>query len=274
MVTITQQEFNLLAKYIHLNFGIFLKPEKKTLVVGRLSNLLMQKKIETFSEYYEHLLHDRTGKAAIELVNRVTTNHTYFLREVKHFQFFQETVLPYLLEKHKLTRELRIWSAGCSSGEEPYTLSMGLADYFYGKPEKWDTRILATDISHEVLRKAYKGIYSKEKIATIPPEWRKRYLTSFDEQYDIFQDSIRKNVIFKHLNLIEPFPFKKKFQVIFCRNVMIYFDEKTRKDLIQKFYDYTEEGGYLFIGMSETLAKENQPYEYIMPSVYRKGGGK
>ena len=274
MFTITHQEYELLAQYIHSHFGIYLKPEKKPLIVGRLATLLTRENCKDFSEYYQFLLNDKTGMASIDLINRMSTNHTYFLREMEHFYYLREHVLPKLEITYQDEMELRIWSAGCSSGEEPYTMSMVLAEYFQGRYTLWDTGILATDISYDVLKTAYKGIYSKEKTMNIPIEWKNKYLKSYDDTHDIFQDKIRNNVIYKRLNLMDrSFPFKKKFQVIFCRNVMIYFDKETKRELVQKFYDLTEDGGYLFIGMSESLTGIHDAYQYIMPSVYQKKGG-
>jgi chemotaxis protein methyltransferase CheR len=270
MITITENEFTKFANYIKFNYGINLKKEKQALVTGRLHNVLVQNKFKNFSEYYDYILSDKTGKAEIALINKITTNHTFFMREAEHFYYFKDEVLPYLSNTVD-ERDLRIWSAGCSSGEEPYTLAM-IIDEFFGKEKIWwDTKVLATDISTKVLEHAKRGVYSNEKVSTLPSFWRINYLKKFDNDNHIVSGKIKNEVIFRKFNLIdEVFPFRKKFHVIFCRNVMIYFDARAKRDLINKFYDLTEYGGYLFVGHSESLNREETRYKYIMPAVYRK----
>lgn len=270
MIQITEKEFKQLAEYIQKNFGIQLKNEKQLLVTGRLHNVLIENNFNNFSRYFKYVLTDKTGKAATTLINNITTNHTFFMREADHFNYFRNKVLPYLWGTVK-DRDLRIWSAACSSGEEPYTLAMILND-FIGKEELWwDTKVLATDISDRVLEKAIKGEYSNEEIAALPLHWKTNYFKKVDGENSVLIDKIRNQVIYRRFNLMdEIFPFKKKFHVIFCRNVMIYFDNKTKDELINKFYEYTEQGGYLFIGHSESLNRENARYKYVMPAVYRR----
>ena len=270
MLTITDKEFRELADYIKINYGIHLKEEKQSLITGRLHNVLAQKNFNSFSEYYKYVISDKTGDAVVTLIDKITTNHTFFMREVDHFYYFRDKVLPYLASTVR-EKDLRIWSAGCSSGEEPYTLAM-IIDEFFGKEKMWwDSKVLATDISGKVLGEASKGIYSNEKIATLPSNWKLNYFKKLDNEKSVLIDKIRNEVIYRKLNLMDQvFPFKKKFHVIFCRNVMIYFDNKTKWELINKFYDLTEYGGYLFIGHSESLNREETKYKYIMPAVYRK----
>jgi len=270
MQEITYKEFLKLAEYIRFNYGINLKEEKLSLVTGRLKSELEQKKINSFSDYYNYLISDKTGKAATTLVNKITTNHTFFMREADHFKYFREVVLPYLKLSVK-EKDLRIWSAGCSTGEEPYTLAMIINDFFEKEKIWWDTKILATDISEKVLGEAKKGVYSDEDIAIVPNQWKQKYFKNINNNQFSISEKIRNEVIFRRFNLMqEPFPFKKKFHVIFCRNVMIYFDNKTKWELSNKFYDLTEYGGYLFIGHSESLPRGEVKYKYVMPAVYRK----
>jgi chemotaxis protein methyltransferase CheR len=270
LITITNIEFRQLATYIHTNYGINLKDEKQNLVAGRLQKILIQNGFNNFSEYYKYILSDRTGNAVNTLINKITTNHTFFMRESAHFFFFRDKVLPYLINVVK-DKDLRVWSAGCSSGEEPYTLAM-LIDEFFGKEKiKWDTKILATDISSNVLEEATKGIYSNEEIAMLPSHWKYNYFKKIDNSNSIIDDRIQNEVIFRKFNLMEhKFPFRRKFHVIFCRNVMIYFDSQTKRDLVNKYYDSMEYGAYLFIGNSETISRDESKFKYIMPSVYRK----
>lgn len=192
------------------------------------------------------------------------------MRESTHFHYFKDVVLPYL-EKTVTNRDLRIWCAACSSGEEAYTLAMIIDEYFGFNKLGWDTKILATDISNGILSIAQNGIYSKDKTKNLPEHWIKKYFKEYDSQHYIISEKIRNEVIFRNINLVDTdYPFKKKMHVIFCRNVMIYFENETRDRLAEHFYDITEPGGFLFIGHSEVLNRKKMRYKYVMPAVYRK----
>lgn len=270
MITITDKEFQQLAAYIKLNYGISLKEEKKALVTGRFQNVLVANKFNDFSEYYAYILADKTGEAISTLINKITTNHTFFMREADHFYYFKDHILP-VLANTVTHKDLRIWSAGCSSGEEPYTLAMLLDEYFGKDKFWWDSKVLATDISSKVLTEAAKGVYQNEEVSTLPADLKLSYFTRYDADNYMITEKIRNEVIFRRFNLMEKtFPFKKKFHVIFCRNVMIYFDNETKKNLVDRFYDSLEYGGYLFIGHSESLNREETKLRYIMPAIYRK----
>lgn len=269
-MTITEKEFRKFADYIKANYGIHLKEEKKSILIGRHNNVLAQLNMNNFSEYYDYIVSDKSGKAVVTLIDRITTNHTFFMREANHFNYFRGKVLPYL-ESNVRDKDLCILSAGCSSGEERYTLAMIIDEYFGKEKTWWDSKILATDISSKVLEKAARGIYRSDEVSVLPSSWKLNYLRKLDGDNYAFTDKIRNEVIFRKFNLIEKnFPFKKKFHVIFCRNVMIYFDEKTKRELVNKFYEHMEYGGYLFIGHSESLNRETSRFKYIMPAVYRK----
>ncbi|XEC96378.1 protein-glutamate O-methyltransferase CheR [Paenibacillus tarimensis] len=268
---ITREEFNRLSGFIERYFGIHLSDKKRELIVGRLHQVLSRKGFSTFSEYYEYIIRDRSGAAVAELVDKISTNHTFFMREADHFRFFGQTVLPELAASVS-SKDLRIWSAGCSSGEEPYTLAMIISDFFGESKPMWDTKILATDLSGAVLRKAESGIYSNEQLEVLPGHWKKRYLRKLDAETSIVADKIRQEVIFRRFNLMETvFPFKKPLHVIFCRNVMIYFEHAVKMALLRKFYDHLAPGGYLFIGHSESFPRDQLKLNYVMPAVYRKG---
>jgi chemotaxis protein methyltransferase CheR len=270
MVTITDKEFTQLAEYIKNNYGIHLKKEKKTLVTGRLHSVLLENNCRNFTEYFVFLQADKTGKAVTKLLNKITTNHTFFMREADHFNYFRDKILPYL-EKTVRDKDLRVWSAGCSSGEEPATLAMIINDYFGKEKMWWDTKVLATDISDRVLGQAKTGQYYNEQLVSLPMNWKANYFKKINNEKSILIDKIRNEIIYRKFNLMDDtFPFKKKFHVIFCRNVMIYFDSKTKADLVNKFYELTEPGGYLFIGHSESLNREQTRYRYVLPAVYRK----
>jgi len=269
MVTITKKEFDQLAKYIKDNCGVCLKDEKQALLVGRLQNVLISKNFDNFTDYYNYIIADKTGEALSTLLDKITTNHTFFMREPDHFYYFRDKVLPYLANVAQ-DHDLRIWCAACSSGEESYTLAMIIDEYFKGKKSLWNTKVLATDISTKVLDIAGKGIYSSERIAPLPPYWRLNYFDKIDSENSMVVDKIKNEVIYRRFNIMDPFPFKKKFHVIFCRNIMIYFDTPTKIKLVEKLYNMTEPGGYLFIGHSESLNRETTKYKYIMPAIYRK----
>jgi len=269
VLNITYKEFKLLAEYIEKNYGIHLRDEKQSLVAGRLHNVLSQMGFTSFKDYYDYLINDKSGQAGIVLVNKITTNHTYFMREVDHFYYFRDKVLPYLVGTVK-DKDLRIWSAACSTGEEPYTLAM-IVDEFLDKDKMfWDSKILATDISNNVLEIAGKGIYNNEKIQPLPIQWKTKYFKRYDDEYWIVDERIKAEIIFRKFNLMDMLPFKKKFHVIFCRNVMIYFDQKTKEALINRLYDALDYGGYLFIGHSESINRESSRFKYVCPAVYRK----
>jgi chemotaxis protein methyltransferase CheR len=270
MITITDKEFAQLSNYIKANYGIYLKKEKTTLLAGRLQNVLQQAGFYNFSDYFQYLVSDKSGNALTTFVDKITTNHTFFMREADHFYFFRDQVLPYLAESVK-DKDLHIWCAASSTGEESYTLAMIIDEFFGNEKLFWDTKILATDISEQVLEIAKKGIYSKERIAPLPAVWKSKYFVKHDTDNFILSDRIKNEVIYRKFNLVDSvLPFKKKFHTIFCRNVMIYFDQETKSKLIDRFYDQMEYGGYLFLGHSESLNRDMTRFKYIKPSVYRK----
>ncbi|MDR1913568.1 MAG: protein-glutamate O-methyltransferase CheR [Clostridiales bacterium] len=271
MKNITDSEFERIRVYVKENFGISLSSEKKSLIYSRLHNVIRERDFESFTEYFDYLMRDRTGEAVSEFIDKVTTNHTYFMREADHFDYFRETVLPYIVQKYKGTKELRLWCAGCSSGEESYTLQMIINDYFRLKSETWSTNQMATDISSQILSKAKEGVYEEQKLNVLPKHWLKEYFVKDSPGNLRVSDTIKSQINYQKYNLMDPkVPFYRLMQIIFCRNVMIYFDPATRERLVSKFYNSTEPGGYLFIGHSESLNHINTQYKYIKPAVYRK----
>jgi chemotaxis protein methyltransferase CheR len=269
MIEITQPEFHTLINYIKGNYGIDLI-KKKNLIEGRLSNVIVDKGFNSFGEYLKSIHEDKSGSEAIFLIDKLTTNHTYFMRESMHYEYLENNFLPYAKENIK-DKDLRIWSAGCSSGEEAYTTAMIIQEFFGSEIGKWDTKILATDISASSLKAGKEGIYSELDVKKLPEKWRWKYFKQISPTQYALDQKIKNEVIFRSFNLMnKTFPFKKKFHLIFCRNVMIYFDRDTKNELIEKFYEHTEHGGYLFIGHSESIPKHETRYKYIMPAVYRK----
>jgi len=271
MKGITDEEFRQLSDYVRENYGLNLPPEKRSLLVGRLQNILLQNGFESFSEYYQYLLEDKTGEGVKTLLNKLTTNYTFFLREPEHFNYLRQKILPTLKAACAREKDLRIWCAGCATGEEAYTIAMFLDEYFGLDKNEWDTKILAVDISTKSLETAIKGIYFTEQLANLPESWLRKYFRKIDQEKSIVVDRLRNEIIFRTFNLMnDVFPFKKKFHLIFCRNVMIYFDTATKIKLVEKFYQFTEPGGYLFIGHSESLNREETKYKYILPAIYKK----
>ena len=274
-VRISDAEFQAIRRLVYDNFGINLGEQKKTLVVGRLQKVLRQRGFETFEAYFEWVTTEPTGQGLDELANRISTNHTYFYRENAHFDFFAKTVLPEATARHRQHGDhgLRIWCAGCSSGEEPYTLMMLIKEHFGREFDRRKPLLLATDISATALQAAMSGNYEAERVGQLPPALKNRYFQKTGDGRLRVSDELRQAVVFRRHNLMNAhFPFKRQFDAIFCRNVMIYFDRPTRDTLIAKYHQHTVSGGYLFIGHSETLGRDSQLYQYVMPAVYRKLG--
>ncbi len=266
ITTISDEDFRKLTNFIKSEYGITLQ-EKRQLVTSRLSSLLAEDGCSNFSQFVSQLLKERNPQKIEKVLNRLTTNYTFFMRETEHFDFFSKVILPELIRKYQSRKVLSIWSAGCSSGEEPYNLSMYIKDYLGMQASQWDTRILATDISQKALANAKKGVY--ELPDTLPPAWRKKYFRQVEGNRYAVSPEIRDNVIFQTFNLMNPIKFRLKFDVIFCRNVMIYFDQPTKDALVRRFYDATNPGGYLMISHSENLSKD-APYVTVAPSTFQK----
>lgn len=268
MIRLTDKEFDFIVDFMKSNYGINLI-NKRQLIESRMHNTLVQKNLSSFSEYFEIIKNHDKAEISL-LINKLTTNHTYFMREPQHFNFLKNTVLPYH-EKYNKQHDIRIWSAGCSSGEEAYTTIMTIKDYFGSNSNLWDTTILATDISTNAMGLAQTKIYEEEALKDVPDSWKTRYFKRLGNgDYDL-TPAIRKEVVYRVFNLMDKFVYKKPFDVIFCRNVMIYFDQKTKNELVEKFYDALAPGGYLFIGHSESIQKEASRFKYIQPSIYQKG---
>ena len=267
---IRDEEFQRITVFMKQRYGIDLA-QKKVIVNGRLENYIKRGGWRTFDEFMNAVEQDKTGSQEKMLVNFLTTNHTYFMREFEHFDYFKGVVLPWLKQKEAARKDLRIWCGAASSGEEPYMIAMVLADFFGMERGQWDTKVLATDISTKALQKAIAGIYTAEQMKSIPDHWRKKFFLPLagGAQYQVAPE-LKREVLFRQFNLMDPFPFKRKMHTIFLRNVMIYFDEKTKRELVQKVYDALEPGGYLFIGTTETIDRNSTPFQIIQPSVFRK----
>lgn len=267
---IKENEFEQIVNYVKSNFGINLS-QKKSLVHSRMENYLVSNGYKSFLEFYNYMISDKTGMAASILIDKLSTNHTFFFREIEHFNFLKESILPEIKEKETINRDLRIWSAGCSSGEEAYTIAITVDEFLGDKKHIWDSKILATDISDRALKKAKMAIYDEQQLVNVSKYFKSIYFNKRGPDTYQLKKYIVDEVIFRRFNFMNQlFPFKKKFHCIFCRNVMIYFDEKTKKELVDKLYEATEIGGYLFIGHSEFINKNDTKYKYVSPSIYRK----
>ena len=265
-MTISDADFSRLVRFIQTNYGIDLS-QKRQLITGRLSTAIKQRGYHSFSDFVNHLLQAKDNDEITLLLDKLTTNYTFFMREKEHLDYFCQNIIPDIVRKHQRDKTLAIWSAGCSTGEEPYNITMFLLDYLGTQASQWDTRLLATDISNRAMTAAKKGVY--ELPDTIPQDWKKKYFTPIPGgQYQVTQQ-VRNNVIFQPFNLMDPIKFRRKFDVIFCRNVMIYFDQPTKDALVRRFYDATLPGGYLLISKSENLSA-NAPYRRLAPSTFQK----
>ena len=258
-----------LAGFIKKRYGLNLE-NKKSLVESRLANYAQNMGFDDFKNYIDYVFADKSGYEIANLISFLTTNHTYFMREAEHFAHLSESFLPEA-EKRVKDHDLRIWSAGCSFGNEPYTVAMCLNEYFGSKKLGWDCRILATDISITALMTAKDAIYKEDALTGLPDSWIDKYFVKLTRDSYQVCDRIRNEVVFRYHNLMDPITFKKKFDLIICRNVMIYFDNNTKDKLCKRFYNATEEGGYLYIGHTETI-DENSGYKRVQPAVFRKEG--
>jgi chemotaxis protein methyltransferase CheR len=270
---LTDEEFKLISKLVYDKFGINLGDHKRTMIIARLHKILNTGGFASFKEYYDHVIRDRSGHALLTLVDRISTNHTFFFREHDHFDFFKEVALPEITKtlQQKSKAEIRIWCAGCASGEEPYTLAMVLCEYFGNDFADLDVGILATDISVTALEKAMEGVYPAEKLTGVPSWYRQRYFVPFKNGHLAVRQNLKDMILFRRLNLIrDDYPFKGRFHTIFCRNVMIYFDNTTRQALVERFHRYLEPGGYLIVGHSESIDRSLDLFKRVRPSVYQK----
>jgi chemotaxis protein methyltransferase CheR len=242
------------------------------LVSARLAKLLRELKLKSFQQYYDYLLADRSGEAMTAMIDALTTNHTSFFREADHFEFLRSTILPQIL--HRV--QIDVWSAACSTGEEPYSIAFSLLQHFEQRRERPSIRILATDISTRVLSMARRAAYPEERFSNLPLESLRPYLlrgvANWKGWYRI-KPQVRDLVEFRRLNLMESFSHVGSFPVIFCRNVMIYFDKSTQETLVNRLADHLDPGGYLLIGHSESLNRISHGLRYVQPAIYQKPVG-
>jgi chemotaxis protein methyltransferase CheR len=275
-VNLSKRDFQQLSSFIYNNLGIKMPVGKSTMLTGRLSKRLRALSLSSFSEYCDFLFSpEGQQEETVHLINAITTNKTDFFREPGHFSYLAQTALPTLwaLQDFSRRNSLKIWSAGCSTGEEAYTLAMVLAEVQENQPGfRFD--ILATDISTRVLEIARRAVYPMELIQPVTHQFRKKYLlrgiNKKNPQVRVVPE-LRQRVRFGRLNLMdEDFGLPEKVNIIFCRNVIIYFDKKTQEKLMIKFCRQLNQGGYLFLGHSESLHGYNTPLTQVAPTIYRK----
>ncbi len=263
-------DFERISRLVYEQCGINLHEGKKELVKARLGKRLREGNFKSFGEYYRYVKTDDGTAELISMIDSLSTNLTYFFREGSHFQKLRNMV-TLMVKTSNQTKKLRIWSAGCSTGEEPYSLAMTVCESVNGLSK--DVKIMATDISTRVLQTANKGIFPKERMKNVPPATLKKYFQmgsgTYEGQFRI-KKNIRDMVQFSRFNLMDTPPPNYRFDIIFCRNVMIYFDKATQEALVGRFQQCLNRGGHLFIGHSESLTGLSHELKYVEPSVYRK----
>lgn len=264
---LTSKQFEKYSKLIKNELGIHLSEIKFEMLQAKLSKLTSRAGIDCLDEYYNLITASKTGLWD-SFVDEITTHKTNFFREDNHFDFIKNQ-MDLILEKNKRileNNEIRVWSSACSTGDESYTIAMVLSECL---PSNINIKILATDISPKVIFEAQNGEYILDSEDIISPYYLTKYFEKNEEKYCIVSD-LKKLITFRTFNLMQPFPFKNDFDIIFCRNVMIYFDFKTQEKLINKFYDFTTQNGLLFIGHSESLNQKKHKYTYLKPTIYIK----
>ncbi len=264
-VALKDREFQQFQAWLYATAGIHMSPAKKALVAGRLSKRLRHHEITSYGDYFRLISSHEGAAESVVALDMLTTNETYFFREPKHFDFLREQVLPHASS----TRPLRIWSAACSSGEEPYSLAMTLADGLGNGA--WE--VLGSDISTQVLDKARTGHYPMERARNLPHDLLSRHcLKGIGRQAGtlLVERRLRERVQFSRINLNEPLPRLGEFDVIMLRNVMIYFDMPTKRQVVQRLLPHLRRGGYFLVSHSESLNGVCDSLEIVSPSIYRK----
>ncbi|GGK64817.1 CheR family methyltransferase [Amphritea balenae] len=265
----TTQQFNLVRERLYSSAGIALADHKQDMVYNRLIRRLRCLNLNSFEAYFEYLQDNESEQTFF--INALTTNLTSFFREKHHFDFIRDQIVPERLHGHD--RKLRFWSAGCSMGEEAYSLAMTLCNAGIS-PASWDLKILATDIDSAVLQTARQGIYDLNRSNISRSDLQKWFLKGRGKQEGLIRikSTLQELISFRQLNLMDEWPIKSSFDAIFCRNVMIYFDAPTQKILLDRMAKMLKPGGYLFVGHSEALVRQQQMFELIGRTIYRKVG--
>jgi chemotaxis protein methyltransferase CheR len=267
---LTAKEYEQIRRLAYQQFGLNLQENKQQLVAARLTKQIRALGLRSFEEYYRHVTEDRTGKSLEAMIDALTTNHTSFFREPAHFDFFKSVLLPQIQNR----KQIAVWSAACSTGEEPFSIALTLLDTL-GETSGAKIRILATDISTRVLAQAERGAYQAARFGNLSHAYLRRYVLKGEGRWKdwfLMKKEVRSLIEFRRLNLMESFPHNGIFPVIFCRNVMIYFDRQKQQEVVGRLAQAIEPGGYLFVGHSESLNSIQHPLQYVAPAIYRKAG--
>lgn len=265
----TFEDFNTLRQISNQHSGILVPDDKFDMFYSRLSKRVRILGLDNFKQYCRYL-QQHPDDEFTEFINSVTTNLTAFFREKHHFEFLVKTVIPELLKRNHHARQIKVWSAGCSTGEEPYTLAITLRE---NVPEGWDIKILATDLDTNVLATAAQGIYPVDRVNTLPQEILSRWFqrgTGSKTSHVRVKNELKQLIHFNQLNLMKEWPMKGHFDFIFCRNVLIYFDKETKEQLAKRYGTLLRDGGYLFIGHSESLHQLDTPFKLLGNTIYKK----
>ena len=262
-ITLDRDEFNRVRQMIHDYAGIFLHEGKEALVRARLMKRVRKLGLRSFTDYLNYIENDATGGEFLSLVDVLTTNKTSFFREKQHYDYIVENIIPKMDG-----REFKWWSAGCSSGEEPVTLAMLLLEQREFK-RRFAVKMLATDLSRDILQAAKSGVYPPEKTRDLPEYYVNKYFSRRRADLEVVPE-IREMITYGRLNLLGKWPMKGPFHMIMCRNVMIYFNRDTQRELVSRYYDMLEPGGYLFVGHSESVTGKDHGFVNVSPAVYQK----
>lgn len=265
----SEEDFIFIVKLIKEKTGINIQPHKKNMVYSRIARRIRKMNFKSFQEYRNLLQSDNSEDEIVDFINALTTNLTKFFRENHHFEHLKKVSLPKAMEHNYQTKRLRIWSAGCSTGMEAYSIAMTIKETIKNI-NNWDIKILATDIDTNVLDTGRKGIYRKSDVETVPSEYKSKYLKNISSDQVEMHDSLKALIYFKPLNLIENWPLKGPFDIIFCRNVIIYFTKDTQKMLFSKFENVLSDSGFLYVGHSESLHNVSDRFKLIERTTYEK----
>jgi chemotaxis protein methyltransferase CheR len=270
----TDKDFGKLSSFVYEELGIKMPPAKKIMLQSRLQKRLAALKMESFKDYIEYVFSkEGQGEEIIKMIDLITTNKTDFFRESSHFDYLTKTALPEMYSASKYKKTIKIWSAGCSSGEEPFTIAIVLKEFFESHPD-FDFEIFATDISLRILQKAITAIYPEDRISTVPENLKRKYfLRSKDKMNRTVRlvPEIRSKVVFQRLNFMDPhYSVEREFDIVFCRNVLIYFDRDTQQQVITKLASKLRFDGIFFLGHSESITNMKVPLSQIKPTIFRK----
>ena len=266
----TEKDFNYLRKVANEYSGITVSDDKYDMYYARISKRIRTLGLTTFKEYCDYLKNNH-NKEFTNFINSITTNLTSFFRENYHFDYMASHILPEFKKKYAAKKSLRVWCSAASTGEEPYSIAITLAENLNLK--SWDVTFLATDIDSDVLNRGKQGVYESQRIANLSKSRKARWFNKGVGENQgtvrVHQD-LREMISFKRLNLIQEWPIKRKFDIIFCRNVFIYFDGPTKEMILERYYELLNDGGYLILGHSESIHSMNNDYQSVGHTIYKK----